>query len=335
MKALLRDLAASLCFHAGITPTRDARRFSIVTFHRVLPRDELDEYGLPKIAVTPEELAWFLEFFTRHFDCGTLERQYERWVAGEATPRPLLAVTFDDAQRDNFRHARAVLDRAGVRASFFVPTEALESGRLLWHDRAAYALHAWLRRDEREALRLTEPFGVKSAKGELVADFVERLKREPADVREAWIAAQEARLDGLVVPAWDGMMTFDELARLAAEEHEIGSHSHTHAILPQLDDAALRAELDTSARILTERLKRAPSSFCYPNGDADDRVVEALVASPYRRAVTTAWGDNRSGASRYRLRRFDMQGQTARSRRGELSSARIAFRMSPLQPGMR
>lgn len=309
----------------------------VVTFHRVLPARELGEYPLPVIAVTPEELAWFLDFFKQHFDCGPLDRLHDRWLAGESKGRPQLAVTFDDAQLDNFLHAKPVLDRAKVRASFFVPTEAAESGTLLWHDRAGYALAALLRNDEKNAQALAAEFGLeRDLRGsELSAEVVERLKRKTGAERERWIGAQEERLGRAVVPAWDGMMTFDQLAALAAEEHEIGSHSHTHAILPSLDDASLRAELDTSARILRERLKLTPTSFCYPNGDADDRVVEALAASSYRRAVTTAWGDNAPGGSRYRLRRFDMQSRTARSRDGKLSPARVAFRMSPFQPGVR
>jgi peptidoglycan/xylan/chitin deacetylase (PgdA/CDA1 family) len=128
------------------------------------------------------------------------------------------------------------------------------------------------------------------------------------------------------------MMTFDELRTLLGEEHEIGSHSHSHPILTLSDDQTLRDELAISAQKLSEQLKQAPTSFCYPNGDTDERVVRATRASGYRRAVTTAWGSNPHGADPFRLLRFDMQGTTARSRRGSLSVPRLALRMSRYQP---
>lgn len=337
MKAAVRDALASVLYLTGITPPKDPRRLAIVTFHRVLAPHELAEYPLPQIAVTPEELQWFLEVFSRHYECGPLQDMHQRWVKGAGSTRPLLAVTFDDAQRDNFRHAKPVLDRMGMRATFFVPTEAVETGRLLWHDRAAYATRAWMLHDEVQASMSVMSLGVpkQTPPSLLPAAAVERLKLQPAPTREHWIDTAEKGLGRSAIPAWDGMMSFEEVAILARDGHEIGSHSHTHALMTNSDDDSLRTELDASARILEQRLGTAPTSFCYPNGDADDRVVQATRQGRYLRAVTTAWGDNTWGTDPFRLSRFDMQSATARSRRGELSEARIAFRMSGFQRQVR
>jgi peptidoglycan/xylan/chitin deacetylase (PgdA/CDA1 family) len=284
--------------------------------------------------VTPDELAWFLAFFERYFECGPLDRMCERWAAGERFLRPPLAVTFDDAQRDNYRHAKPVLDKARVRATFFVPTEAASTGELLWHDRAAYVVDAWTKKGTAHGVRVAESLGLSASMSpsDLPAAIVEKLKAARQAEREAWISQQIDALGGLPYPSWDGMMTFDELRRLSGEEHEIGSHSHSHPILTRSDDPTLRDELAISARKLAEQLKQTPTSFCYPNGDTDERVIRATRASGYRRAVTTAWGSNPVGADIFRLSRFDMQGSTARSRHGSLSAPRVALRMSPYQP---
>src|SRR3954451_13450394 len=130
LRAFVRDLAAVLLYRTGVTrPRRAGTRAVIVTFHRVLPQAELAQYPTPGIAVTPDELAWFLDFFQRHFRCGTLRETMDAFIGGEggngsADHRPRLAVTFDDGQRDNHRHARPVLAAAGVRASFFAVARA-------------------------------------------------------------------------------------------------------------------------------------------------------------------------------------------------------------------
>jgi peptidoglycan/xylan/chitin deacetylase (PgdA/CDA1 family) len=334
MKALVRDSLASLLYAVGLTTPRRSEALHVATFHRVLPPHELADYPLPQLVVTPDELGWFLDFFTRHFDCGPLDTICERWKSGRGFARPLLAITFDDGQGDNFLHARPVLDRARVRGTFFVPTEAVQHQKLLWHDRVAYVVRAWLRTRPERAERAGTDLGVAAAtpRPALPGEIVERLKRVPDTVREHWIAEQVAALGAEPFPAWDRMMTFDEISKLASEEHEIGSHSHTHPILTSLDDAKLAAEFTTSRRVLEAQLGRPPSSFCYPNGDADERVSRAASSGGYLRAVTTAWGANAPGADAFRLRRFDMQGATARTRRGALSPARVALRMSRFQP---
>ena len=134
-KIILRNSVAQLLFLSGITsPARCSRgRLSIVTFHRVLPEGERNNYPFPGLVVTPEELDEFLSYFTEHFDCGAISTQHERYLSGEKTERPLLAITFDDAQYDNFINARPVLARHQVKASFFVPVAAIERHELLWH----------------------------------------------------------------------------------------------------------------------------------------------------------------------------------------------------------
>ncbi|MFZ1908147.1 MAG: hypothetical protein WAU52_03595, partial [Burkholderiales bacterium] len=149
-KSWLRSRAAAVLLRSGITaPERRARRkLSIATFHRVLPEAERRSYPFQGLAVTPQELDVFLGFFKRHFDCGPLSVQHDRHMRGEGTAKPLLAVTFDDGQHDNFLHARPVLARHAVGASFFIPVEAVERREPLWHDRLGFAIQSLLERPD-------------------------------------------------------------------------------------------------------------------------------------------------------------------------------------------
>ena len=142
IKIGIRDRVSQLLYLTGVTSPewRGRGRFSIVTFHRVLPDAERQAYPFPGLAVTPEEFDSFLTYFTEHFDCGTLATQHERYMSGEITARPLLAITFDDAQHDNYINARPLLAQHQIKASFFVPVEAVERQELLWHDRLGFAI---------------------------------------------------------------------------------------------------------------------------------------------------------------------------------------------------
>jgi len=317
IRSFIRDLAGDLLYATGITqPSKRIKDhpFSIVTFHRVLPAELLKSYPINGIAVTPDEFAWFVKIFKKHFICGTLSENFARWQAGEITERPLLSITFDDGQLDNFLYAQPILKAAKIPATFFAVTNGVEYNETLWYDRLAYA-------------------AVKSGKSHEVAiNMVELAKSVNAGERLNLVQKFEKEAGGLARPDWDGMMNWQQLAELTQDGHEIGCHSMTHPILPLCNDTSLQDEIVLSRKILQENLNTPITSFCYPNGDGDKRTISLVEEAGYSQAVTTKWGQNKHGNSAFMLKRFDIQSQTSRSRKGDLSESRLAWRLSPFFP---
>lgn len=72
---------------------------------------------------------------------------------------------------------------------------------------------------------------------------------------------------------------------------EIGSHTHTHRRLTELDDAAAIDELETSKELIAQRVGVTPLAFAPPYGDIDQRTTTlALERYSYQ---LRAWGGNR------------------------------------------
>jgi peptidoglycan/xylan/chitin deacetylase (PgdA/CDA1 family) len=335
------NIFAWLLLQTGITaPSRRARgHLSIATFHRVLPETERRAYPLPGLAVTPEELNAFLTYFMQHFDCGPLARQHERFLQNETTEHPLLAITFDDAQHDNYQYARPILAHHQIKASFFAPVHAVQTGELLWHDRLCFSVQALLHgtRDEQENLSQT----LVRAKlhlpqtRHLMLEIMQAAKTLPLEQRLQLVENLMSAAEITQFPKFALPMTFDELAELAAAGHEIGSHSMTHSLMTECDDNTLAYEINESRHILQSRIKQAIDTFCYPNGNADRRTALAVAAAGYRRAVTTRWGNNSKKTDPFLLRRYDMDAKRVQNARGDFMPALLAFRMSGLYPGLR
>ena len=76
-------------------------------------------------------------------------------------------------------------------------------------------------------------------------------------------------------------MTWDTLGTLIDAGWEVGSHSQTHPHLTQLDDATLRAELESSREACRVGLGRACETIAYPYGDVDDRVADYAREAGY------------------------------------------------------
>ena len=342
LRPFIRDFAAEIVHRTHLAdPARWAQhKLTIATFHRVLPAAELAMYPMPGLVVTPEELDWLLDLFTKHYTAGTLGEMATRFALGDRPEKPLLAITFDDGQRDNHRHAYDVLASHGVHASFFVVADATERDTTLWHDRVGYALQTPAAgshsraRAAASATSLLGSVGVDIADHNVVHSCVSRLKRMTPEQRDVFIDELELLTGGAQRPAWDGMMSWRELKELHQEGHEIGSHSQSHAILPLVSDAQLEREVAGSRAHLKRQLGFEIDTFCYPNGDCDARVAAAVERAGYRHAVTTRYGINDSDTSHYLWKRCDMQGQHARSARGKFSEGRMLLRLSGWLPSM-
>jgi peptidoglycan/xylan/chitin deacetylase (PgdA/CDA1 family) len=96
-------------------------------------------------------------------------------------------------------------------------------------------------------------------------------------------------------------MTWDELRALVERGVEVGSHTKTHAHLPRLGDAELKAELEESKARLEDELGRPCRFFAYPYGDEDERVRAAAVAAGYDAAF--ALPGARNAPDRFRVPR--------------------------------
>jgi peptidoglycan/xylan/chitin deacetylase (PgdA/CDA1 family) len=113
---------------------------------------------------------------------------------------------------------------------------------------------------------------------------------------------------------WAGdepLASWEELERLAAAGVAIGSHTRRHALLPELDAAALADELEGSRHDLEERLPSV-ALLAYPHGRSDAASRSAAGAAGYRAAFTTEPGRNGAGTDPYRLRRIGVKSWDSR-----------------------
>jgi peptidoglycan/xylan/chitin deacetylase (PgdA/CDA1 family) len=76
-------------------------------------------------------------------------------------------------------------------------------------------------------------------------------------------------------------LTWDELRLLADAGWEIGSHTATHPLLTELDDAELAGELERSKAACEHELDRECRTVAYPYNNVDRRVAAAAAEAGY------------------------------------------------------
>jgi peptidoglycan/xylan/chitin deacetylase (PgdA/CDA1 family) len=87
-----------------------------------------------------------------------------------------------------------------------------------------------------------------------------------------------------------GYMTRSQLLEMDAGGVIIGAHSRTHPDLRVCSDRELEREVLGSKEDLEDLLGKPVTSFAYPTGLIDDRVVAAVRAADFTAAVTTRPG---------------------------------------------
>lgn len=306
-----------------------ARRFLgrdllILAYHRVL--DIGDESRFPfdpeLVSASPTAFAWQMDRLRHHATPVTFEDVIDALDGRRRLPPRPAIVTFDDGFEDNYTHAFPVLRRAGIPATIFIATGYIGSAEIYWYDFIAHLVFHAPRGEFRiEELGLSPLLdrGVDSRR-RAAAEILEALKRIPDATRRnivrrlhaAWFDRLPAAERALSRP-----MNWDQIREMSRAGIEFGSHSVSHPVLANLDDAALARELADSKADIEREIAKPVRVIAYPVGQSfayDARVVAAVRAAGYRLAASYVSGGNRLRAlDRYALRRLHVERYTRRS----------------------
>ncbi|MER5902455.1 polysaccharide deacetylase family protein [Streptomyces mirabilis] len=124
-------------------------------------------------------------------------------------------------------------------------------------------------------------------------------------VSTGWIKGAYDTGDGL-----DAMLSWAQVRELAAEQVEIGGHSHTHPQLDQLSDDALRFEVLRCKEIIADELGSRPASFAYPYGYSSRRVRQVVRETGFAQSLAVGNGLARRRQGPYALQRVTVRRTT-------------------------
>jgi len=129
------------------------------------------------------------------------------------------------------------------------------------------------------------------------------------------------------------LLSSQQLRLLDNEGVTIGSHTRSHARLPEISPEEARTEIVTSKMELQAILGHEVSHFAYPFGLFDAAVREMVVAAGYRSACSTRSGFNRPGEDPFLMRRIDVFGTDRlwQFRQKLLFGTNEASRLQPLK----
>lgn len=324
--AVIKQTMAHLLYAFGLLGVLIRRRLHgravVLTYHRVLPDDELERtWSHPAIVVRSGTFGRHLEALQRHFDVLSLETFTARLESGQPFERPSCLVTFDDGWIDTYTQAWPALRAASMPATVFLPVDFIGADRMFWQEQGSALLAVIAARagqDPAFAERATAalaPHGMHRVFGlmgaalrEAIAEAMQVRKhddpgrhRSPLPTLLELAAASTPPVGGV-----DAFMTWPQVREMAAGGITFGGHGVTHRLLDTLPPAEADAEVGGSRTALERELPGHAIAFCYPNGNWSPAVAAAVQRQGFRVAFSTERGLAGPDSERFAVRRINI-----------------------------
>lgn len=321
LNARVKSWVKWLGYRTGLIPAivRRARgpRAFVITYHKVEHRPA---GPLGMLALDVAAFSAHVEYLARNYDVVPLSVLTGGLRAGKL-PARAVSLTFDDGYRNNLVLAYPVLRRHRVPATVFVTAGLIGTTQWMWPS---------------ELIEMATRYGMTAvgvASGDSLFSALLQAELPPWMRAEAAIEyllrmgpARREQVMGRLrerfpVEADDEnrFLSWDEVRALKAGGIEIGSHTMTHPVLPDLAPHQVEKELVASRNEIANRVGEAPNLFCYPHGVFSAPVKE-ITGRYYGAAVSTIPGENTPATDPLELRRVaaysveDLSFQLARPR---------------------
>jgi len=271
----------------------------IVGYHSVVEDFAAGAAGyMPSMLISRRMLERQLDWLARRYRFISLDELATRLESGIPFEEPVAAITFDDGYRDFYDHAFPLLKRKGIPAAVFVVTDLLGTSRLLIYDKLYLLL---VRAFSTRRFGSFDLFHFLLGLGIPLPD-IERMCQpgDPHAVMRALYTALPQAILHCVVDALetDGKMEESTLRErhtlswaMLSEIHRagvvIGSHTKTHALLPNEDWQDAWEQTLGSKQDLERKLGITIRHFAYPNGSFNTFSVRVVANAGYRFAYTT------------------------------------------------
>lgn len=268
----------------------------ILYYHRVCDVTK-NFLQIPDLVVSKNNFERQMEFVKKEFNVLPLDVIIDHLKKGKALSCHDIAITFDDGYIDNYLYAYPILKKYGIPATIFVTTGYIGSNNLLWWDRLSLII---------KAMRGTEIVWDDFSSDLLTSELKSILNNEKAlrrsltpltnYLKSVGVHKREAIIQYLGKTILNSesllshqrvFLSWQEIKEMSGNGITFGSHSHTHAILTEMDDEYMNRELSLSKELIRENVGSDPEGFSYPDGCFDDRVKASVIKTGYHYAVQT------------------------------------------------
>ena len=335
-----RELMSQALFWSGASfllshlPARDS--LLVLNYHRI-GNPENDLFDPDVFSATADQFNDQVTYLRRHVSLATLDEAlaFVEGAPRDRTRRCRVLITFDDGYLDNYQIAFPILRSHGVQGVFFLVTSMVGSCHVPWWDHVAYLVKT--ARKHRFSLRFPADITVDIDKNGLTGSLraILKLYKKPENSDPArFIRELQEETQGDGPPEMlRRFLNWNEAREMLTSGMAIGSHTHSHQVLSQLEPNQQSEELTKSRSILKDQLCIEPEVLAYPVGGRTSfthETQEMARDAGYRAALSFYGGINLPGkTSRYDVSRVGVDNQSRNRFHVQTAVCRFAGRFWP------
>ena len=260
-------------------------------------------YGPGMYSVSKKNFERIISEFSKTHEFVSLE-EIVSWLKGEGDlPEKAVAVTFDDGYRSTKEKALPVLEEFGVPAMVYVPSKFLDIDSMY-----NFRLVEFLEENSEIS------FGFDGEDFSFDLESVEEQKKAYEEIKgnleNLEVSERQEFLDNLGAGKSGSGKLMDEEEIKELDENElisIGAHSTEHRRLTDLKLEDARKSIVESKSSLERILGHEVSSFSFPFGSKNRKLVKAVEEAGFENAVVTEEREisERDWRKVYRIPRID------------------------------
>lgn len=325
-KYVLKVIVAHFLYAVGVLQLWQCvvlrQKAVVLMYHRILtPEQRMSTTSHPGIVVNRDTFSRQMEILKRRFSVLRLEEFARRLEQGIPFENSSCLITFDDGWKDNYTNAFPVLRRLALPAVVFLPVNFVGGKRMFYQERLTSALVktvAYVRTNPERRLQVREALVSLRLESivelthadprSAVAEAVAQIKGADATLIEATLTRLEHEM-GIhhgKADDVDSFMDWQQVEKMSQHGIAFGGHGVEHRLLTDISVAEARDEIETSKKVLRQRLRAQVSSFSYPNGNWSPAVVDLVRQAGYGLAFTTRSGFVSCGDDRFTVRRMNI-----------------------------
>lgn len=244
-----------------------SNRINVLCFHGVSPHKN---FSYPPIH--PKQFEKIIHYLYKNFQITT----FEKISYINKTHRPMCVLTFDDGYKDFMEYALPVLAKYSLPAVQNIVVDSAETGKPFWTQRLNNITN-FLHEKKSNFLYTYkgEPFlYTYNSFNSFYMKLFSFLLENHSDVKNYILTEIEDQFFDKSYYKIE-MMSWTDIKQCADNNISIGSHSMTHDTLSTINnDELLINEIVGSKNFITSKIKRPVTSFAFPNGYYNEKVLE-------------------------------------------------------------
>jgi peptidoglycan/xylan/chitin deacetylase (PgdA/CDA1 family) len=259
-----------------------SRRLYVLMFHKV---NDHSHRFYPAVPVKIfEEICGF---FSKRFNVITFSEVNDYF---KKSRKPAVAITFDDNHYDILENAYPILKRRNLRFNINIVTESIETGlpqnRVMVYDLL----------DSTDAKVYDNgKTGQASLRVDIDRNFPAKTAMafsrlfQKSTKEQSRIIMDDIR-EKLTNPSavFSRMLSKEDVKYLHKHGAEVGSHTHSHLMLPNIGISEAEYELSHSKKILEDLCGTGIDIIAYPNGEHNEAVIKKSYELGYKYILLTS-----------------------------------------------